>query len=220
MNQEKQITDSLAHEFALYMQQYSKLYQDFAQNITSYVKTSQKITIVEIGSGPGLLIKELLELIPKCSIIGIEPNQAMIQEAIQVLQPYYSRRYMILEKSIEHTSLSDESVEAVVSRFSVYAWKHPKQIMKELHRILKPGGIIIFEMLNKEFPQWKRQFVKLNMRRKCAKPEVIEYHIRSFSTAYTHQQIRDMLAQHGFQKIFVDGGKNAWKFQVHAYKPA
>ena len=215
-----QITTDLAQSFTHYMQHYPALYQDFAQSIITYLPTKQHLVIVDIGCGPGLLMKELLDRLPESTIIGLEPNQFMRQQAKYVLQAYPKNQYTLLPKTVEDTSLQDDSVDAVVTRFSAYAWEQPSQALHEVYRILKPGGILLFELLNKAFPSWKLWLVKQGMRRKKANHEVIYYHIQSYATAYTSRQFKALLEKQQFQNIKILGKKRAWKFQVHAHKPA
>lgn len=219
MKKEIHITDSLADEFTQYMQKHPQVYQELAEQITMHLPAQQNSTIVDIGCGPGLLIKELLEKMPDCTLIGIEPNKHMLELAQTLLNDLDATRYKLLKKTVQHTSLTRQSIDVVVSRFSAYAWEKPEQGFTEIYRILKPGGIIFFELLNKGFPLYKRIFVKLSMLCKHAHHEVIRFHIQAYSTAFSHKNIIQVLNKVGFYNPTIIGRKRAWKFQVIAYKP-
>ena len=220
MPKSEQITDPLVQDFSEYMQQHPELYLDFVNYISKNVKIDQLKTILEVGCGPGLLIKALNQSYPASTLIGLEPNQSMIQTAAHVLKDLPSNSYSLLQEKIEQCSMPTDSVDLVVTRFSVYAWEDPAKALEQITRILKPGGVLIFELLNKEFPRWKLFFIKRGMRKKHASTELIQFHVNAYETAFTQQKIKKMLVKQGFHNITLEGTSQEWMYRVVAYAPA
>lgn len=219
MTLQHRISKPLAQDFASYMQHHPELYQEFANFILKQIPSTQNLCIVDIGSGPGLLLKELIQLLPKSRIIGIEPNEAMNIQAKQILHTFASERYDLLKENAVTISLPAKSVDVVVSRFSAYAWDKPEKVLEEILRILKPGGVLVFELLNKGFPSWQRKITKWGMKRKHASSKVIQFHINAYKTAYSPEVFQALLDKKGFTNISIIGKKHEWKFRVLAYAP-
>ncbi|MDA8140331.1 MAG: class I SAM-dependent methyltransferase [Desulfobacteraceae bacterium] len=97
-------------------------------------------TVVEIGPGAGANLRYYA---PGTKVIAIEPNPAVHPH----LAARAGRNRVDLEiKPIkgEKIDLPDNSVEAVVGSLVLCSVQDPRQVMVEVHRILKPGGRYIF----------------------------------------------------------------------------
>ena len=91
---------------------------------------SEKVAI-DIGAGTGISARLLAER--GINVIAIEPNVEMKQAA--QAHPKVEWRDGVAEK----TGLADGSVDLVTS-FQAFHWFDPEPTLKELSRILKPGG--------------------------------------------------------------------------------
>ena len=109
------------------------------QIILSAIKPMPGERIIDIGSGPGLLIEEMAEVVgPKGSICGIEISEAFIE----LSKKRCSHLYQVESLNGDATSIpygNDEFDVAV----SIQVYEYIDDIDKclvELYRILKPGG--------------------------------------------------------------------------------
>lgn len=103
------------------------------QIITQYLG-HQPDTIVDLGCGTGLstLIWE-----GRCSrVIGIEPSEDMLNKALEK-----ATDHMIFIKAFANeTALDNEMADVIVCSQSFH-WMEPTETLREINRILKPGGI-------------------------------------------------------------------------------
>ncbi len=78
-------------------------------------------------------------------------------------EPHCCRRH-----SGTHPAMPDESVDVVVSRGSFYFWQDRAKGLREVRRILRPGGhAMIGGGLGRNYPEWaRREFI--NRKRKSA----------------------------------------------------
>jgi ubiquinone/menaquinone biosynthesis C-methylase UbiE len=202
-----------AEAFDSYMKKYPKLYDHLAEVIKKNTQTSG--TIVDIGCGTGLLLLSIHKILPQAKLIGIEPSNEMRKIALKNVQ---LKNTIIKKGTSEKTTLSDSSVDVLVSRFSLPYWKNPETSFQELFRILKPKGTLILEALNKEYPSWKLSMIKWQMIFKRAPSTVISYHVDAYSQAYGPNQLKKLLETSGFKVVFHQGKKSEWKYMIVAKK--
>lgn len=204
------LDEKIVERFSSYMKKYPELYRNLANIVKKNI--SKKITkpvIVDMGIGPGLLSLELNKQISNAKIIGIDPSDKMLNFANKNLK---NDSFFTILGTSENIPLEKNTVDILVSRFSLTYWKNPKDSFSEINRILKPGGKLVLEALNKKISKWKLFAIKTHMFFKSAGLDVIRYHSEAFKTAYTIQQVEHMLTNSGFKIIYKEANKKDWKY--------
>jgi ubiquinone/menaquinone biosynthesis C-methylase UbiE len=123
----------------------------------------------------------------------------------------------LLGKS-EKIHLENNTADILVSRFSLTYWENPKDSFEEIKRILKPGGKLVLEALNKRFSKLRLFAIKSNMFFKGAGSDVIRYHSEAFNTAYDIREVEEFLRNAGMKIIYKEAKKNDWKFVLVSEK--
>ncbi len=118
----------------------------------------------------------------------------------------------------EKIPLNDNSIDTIVSRFSLPYWKQPLNSFLEMNRVLKPKGKIIFEALNRNFPKWKLFGIKVGMLLNRAGRDVTKYHVDAYALAHTQEEVETFFKKSGFVILEKEGTKNEWKFIIVAEK--
>lgn len=199
------------------MKKFTDLYISLSILVKKHIESSNP-TILDLGCGPGLLSAEILKQIPDAIVIGIDPLKKMLTlakentktSAVQIFEP-------ILGVS-EKIPLKENSINIIVSRFSLPYWEHPKKSFSEMNRVLKPKGKIILEALNRDFPKWKLFGIKIGMLFNQAGRDVIKYHVDAYRLAHTQEEVEIFFKETGFTIIENHGKKNEWKFTIVAEK--
>ena len=114
---------------------YRRLAQDIAQ------AAPQGATVLDIGTGPGVLLAELAQLRPDLQLTGIDLSADMITAARRNLTPHAARATAQVG-DVTNLPIADRSVDLVVSSFSLHHWDNPQAAVPELARVLRPGGRI------------------------------------------------------------------------------
>ena len=201
--------------FHQYMKKYPKLYQNLVNILQREIPDSEtQQRILDMGMGPGLLLEEIQKKFPQACILGIDQSQAMIQQA----QKKTIQNAHILQANAEALPLCSNTIDAVTSRFVLYVVKNPLKAIQELYRIIKPKGVLVIEGLNKQYPQWKKNLVRVQMKLKQAPAAVIAYHYDAYNDAYDVEELIRLLQQTGFQIKNVRTKPKNWKYLIIASK--
>jgi ubiquinone/menaquinone biosynthesis C-methylase UbiE len=211
------VDNKTAEKFSTYMKKFIELYTALSKIVQNHTGTPHPF-IVDLGCGPGLLSLEILKQISDATVIGVDPLKNMLSLAQENIKQSNGKSFVPLLGISEKIPLRDACVDTIVSRFSLAYWKHPDESFLEMHRVLKPGGKIILEALNRDFPKWKLFCIKMGMLVKQAGQDVIRYHVDAYELAYTMEKVENLLKNAGFSIIEKEGKKNEWKFNLIAEK--
>ncbi|MBU1941572.1 MAG: class I SAM-dependent methyltransferase [Candidatus Thermoplasmatota archaeon] len=208
------INNDTVERFARYMEKYPELYHQLADQVSS-LTNSDKPIILDVGMGPGLLTAAISQKIPQAVIIGLEPQEKMLHFA----QRKSKKSFSIIQAESGKLPISNNLLDIIVTRFSIPYWPDPSESIKELFRVLRPGGHVIFNALNKDYSRLSLILIKLHMAIRGAQGDVIRYHMDAYTLAYTEPQLRTMLVTGGFIVSPVAVSKKDWQFILTAQKP-
>ena len=211
------LDEATAREFAAYMKRFPELYEHLVEIVKRHVSDCHPL-ILDLGAGPGLLSVKLLQQIPEATVIGIDPLLQMLRLAKENVLPSYAHAFEAVQGGSEKIPLKEDIVDGIVSRFSLPYWSQPQESFKEMHRVLKPGGIVVLEELNKEFPRWKLSPLSLRMRARGAGKRVADYHVKAYPHAHTMTQVQQLFTDAGFTVLETEGKEKEWRFIVVAQK--
>ena len=101
--------------------------------------------VADLGCGAGLMTAMLAELVgPTGYAFGVDFSGAQLTQAREVL-PSHLSNVTFVEASAIDTRLPKESLDLVYCRFLLLHLPEPERALREMHRILKPGGILVCE---------------------------------------------------------------------------
>ncbi len=96
---------------------------------------------LDVGSGAGRLGIELATLTSlKVYVLDIN-SQAITLASKNICARGISSRVSAVQGSVQKLPFANNSVNLIVSRGSIFFWKDKSQGVREIYRILKPGGI-------------------------------------------------------------------------------
>jgi len=100
--------------------------------------------VLEVGYGPGGLVRPLVERTDAAHIHGVDPSPVMREQASRANRAAIrAGRVELGLGSAQGTGLADHSVDHVISVNNVAIWPDLHAGLRELHRVLRPGGTLV-----------------------------------------------------------------------------
>jgi ubiquinone/menaquinone biosynthesis C-methylase UbiE len=194
-----------AEKYAKWMKVGSRIfYAPFAGRIVQHLPSMEGgPTIVDLGTGPGLLSIELCKLLPHVWIIGVDPSLKMLDIARKNAEDVGISNYETRSGRAEEMPVESNSVDLVVTQSSLHEWDSPQKAFSEIFRVLRPGGALILKDYNRKWLSgWKRNLFK------------IFHHLHMFK--FTFDDVVDLLREAGFDEL--SGEERGLQFFVQAVK--
>lgn len=98
------------------------------------------VSIAELGSGPGFLTEKLLDNFPCSHVTALEIDPYLVDFAKGHLSENFGERCEVFEGSILETGLSENTYDFAIVRLLLEHLPSPVDAVREVFRILKPGG--------------------------------------------------------------------------------
>lgn len=91
--------------------------------------------VLDVGCGTGFLSEGILEVTP--SVWGLDITPEQLQRARKKLP------IPLVRGDAENLPFGSECFDAVLSSGSIEYWPNPEQALREMHRVLRPGGVVM-----------------------------------------------------------------------------
>jgi len=116
-----------------------RLYQRVIADLAALQLVEGKV--LDAGTGPGALIRELARSLPGLGVYGIDLSEDMIQLArAHASREQLEERVQFESGDVAHLPYPDQSFDLVVSTISLHHWSELEQPLRELYRVLRTGG--------------------------------------------------------------------------------
>jgi len=100
--------------------------------------------ILDVGTGPGALAVEIAGRCPSCRVLGIDLAPEMLRTAAQrAADAGVGDRVDFQVSDAAQLPLADGSIDAAVSTLSLHHWRDPPAVLRELWRVVRPGGRVL-----------------------------------------------------------------------------
>ena len=92
--------------------------------------------VLDVGCGTGALLRDAGERFRAARLVGIDPSARMIAMAD-------AGGAELVQAAAEHLPFPDRTFDLVVSTLSLHHWRDRAAAVREIARVLRPGGAIV-----------------------------------------------------------------------------
>jgi SAM-dependent methyltransferase len=136
------------------------LLEPFHRRVADEAAALAPPTVLDVGTGPGALAIEIAQRCRSCSVVGVDVAPEMLATAVdRVRGAGVAARVSFRVADAAALPLADASIDVAVSTLSLHHWRDVPAILRELHRVVTPGGrVLIYDL---RFSYSARQFAAL-----------------------------------------------------------
>jgi len=143
------VAESLWQSDALAWDRYwVPIFSLFAKELALVSSPSAGDVILDVGTGSGLAARELCKTAPSVGlVVGIDSSEEMIRLARKRTVSAGLRNVKFLKTLTEELRFPDSFFDVVISNCGINVAHFP-QCIKEISRVLRPGGVFVFNDWN------------------------------------------------------------------------
>ena len=119
---------------------FDRVHARVVRAVSSLVRGAAAPHVVDVGCGTGRLLVRLSEALPAALLTGVDASAAMI--AVASAKPELSG-VSLLVGSASSLPLGDASCDVVVSTISFHHWDDQAAGLRDVARVLRPGGHVL-----------------------------------------------------------------------------
>jgi SAM-dependent methyltransferase len=122
-----------------------QMFAPITQALAEDAQIGRHQTVLDIATGPGEPALSLAALVgPEGKIFGIDPVPEMVAGALRAAERLGIRNAQFEVAFADRLPFPDDTFDAAISRFGVMFFPSPVDAIREMLRVLKPGGKIAF----------------------------------------------------------------------------
>jgi len=107
--------------------------------------------VADVGTGTGFIAEGVLAT--GARVIGIDSSEGMLA---QVRSRFADKQFEAREGDIESLPLGADEVDAVLANMVLHHAERPAEAIREMARVLKPGGMLVITVADEHTEEWLR----------------------------------------------------------------
>jgi ubiquinone/menaquinone biosynthesis C-methylase UbiE len=143
MNQQATFAGSVPEIYDRYMGPI--FFEPYAEDLVTRLRTSANMRVLELACGTGIVTRRLRDLLPPdARLLATDLNEGMLD----IARLKFRSNEQVEWQHADATSLAldDATFDAVVCQFGVMFFADKAAAFREAHRVLAPGGSLLFNV--------------------------------------------------------------------------
>ena len=148
----------------IYNRHIMKTLPDVYESVVNKIHPSKKARILDVGSGPGDASVLLAERHPMMSVTGVDFSTTQVRSSNRLRDRRGVTNCCFIKGNAMDLPFEDMSFDFVLSIFSIKYWPDGKRGLREINRVLAPGGCALIAELNKDYTEEEFEFCMRGMK--------------------------------------------------------
>lgn len=112
-------------------------------------------TLLEIGSGPGLLLGKIAERLTSGRVFALDLSRSMVRMSrLRNLKHVLRGTLRVDQGDAMKLPYREGQFDTIVSVHSIYFWPDPEEVLQECRKVLRPSGkLVLTFMPRRKWPQ-------------------------------------------------------------------
>jgi ubiquinone/menaquinone biosynthesis C-methylase UbiE len=125
---------------------------------TSFMNIQPSDHVLDVGCGGGMASKLIAQIAVDGFVAGIDHSEDMLQQALKRnAAAIRAGRVEVRQGNVSALPYDDNSFDKVIAVETFYFWPNPVANLKEVSRVMRPGGLVALAMEgSKETPNWQK----------------------------------------------------------------
>jgi len=181
---------------------FSEVNQAFAERVVEMVPHSHGV-LIDLGCGPGDILVRIFGLTRKFISLGLDGSKTMLNLANERIKTEALENSIhLIQGDARNINFPGDCFDVVVSNSLVHHLPDPLPFWKEVHRVSKPGGIILVQDLSRpDTPEKARRIVE---RESGSEPQLLkDLFFYSLRASFTADEVAEQVATVGLKAVTV-----------------
>ena len=159
-------------------------------NVLSFLEFEEDAWVLDVGCGTGWAVMKMAEAVPDGKACGIDISPGMVSRAGELAEGLTNVEFRVADS--ESIPYPDESFNAVICTNSFHHYSSPVQALREMRRVLRPGGQLLIRDSNRKGCWWVWLWDRFN---RAFEKGHVQYH--------TQQEVFGFLETAGIKQAFL-----------------
>ena len=157
------------------------------RSAVEFLQVGATDSILEIACGHGRTLARVAALAPRGFVAGLDRSEVMLRQARWRNRKLLRQgRVQLHEGESAHIPYPDGRFDKALAVHVLYFLPDPRQDLAEIHRVLRPGGLLVLGFRPKD------------------DPKVVASLPASVYTLYTRAEVEKLLTEAGFAEVAVE----------------
>lgn len=189
--EEKSLTKEFLEAYDRYAYQRRLHIEDFYERVVHSFKND---TLLEVNSGWGYTAIEILKRGPFLNLVAlVEADPVMDQARKKIYREGLVERITLVKGQNQDMPFENNSFEGVISTNAFHSWSSPSLIVREMLRVVKPGGLVLMIDLRRNADEAIAEYLVREMK-KNQTPDGL-YAFDTFVKAWRSSYVRKEVAK-------------------------